>query len=127
MVTMVAAGGALAGCADATNASVTDRAAHFYSAIAAGDGPGACADLAPEARTALVDQEGEPCEQAILTQDLREPSGGASARTYGSMAQVQYPGETVFLSRFADGWRVTAAGCPPVDGDEPHTCSVEVG
>ncbi|MDQ6525732.1 hypothetical protein RB608_19100 [Nocardioides sp. LHD-245] len=117
----------LAGCGMADDGSAADRASHFYAAVAAGDGATACADLAVDARETLAEQEGEPCPEAVLAQDLPAPSGAGTARTYGSMAQVQYRDETVFLSRFPDGWRVIAAGCPPVDGDQPHRCSVEVG
>lgn len=104
------------------------RAAHFYAAIAAEDGARACADLAPEARKSLELQEGSPCAEAILKQELPSVEGRGQARVYGSAAQVVHPGETAFLSRFAGGWRVTAAGCPPVTTrDRPHDCAIEVG
>ncbi|MCR1785281.1 hypothetical protein KVF89_22265 [Nocardioides carbamazepini] len=115
-----------AGCGS-TDSAAAERAAHFYDALAAGDGTTACADLAPEARSSLEQQDGVPCAQAILDQELAAPSGRAVTRTYGAMAQVDHPGETMFLSRFKEGWRVTAVGCAPAHGDRPHECLVEVG
>lgn len=46
---------------------------------------------------------------------------------YGTMAQVSTAQDTLFLSRYPDGWRIVAAGCRPGRDDEPYTCTVEVG
>ena len=45
----------------------------------------------------------------------------------GHSAQVRYSGDTVFLARFDDGWRVTAAGCRRVSTDPavPYDCAVD--
>ena len=43
------------------------------------------------------------------------------------MAQVAYTNEAAFLSRYGDEWLLTAVGCPPVSGDKPHDCAIEVG
>ena len=44
----------------------------------------------------------------------------------GHSAQVRYAQETVFLSLFDDGWRVTAAGCSRTSTDPsvPYDCTV---
>ena len=34
--------------------------------------------------------------------------------------------DTLFLARFDQGWRVTAAGCTP-HGDLPYDCTVKGG
>ncbi len=124
---VLVAGAVLVACAP-VESGPAHRAAHFYAAIEADDGAGACADLAPEARASLERREGASCAEAIVKQELPSVEGRGEARVYGSAAQVLHPGETAFLSRFADGWRVTAAGCPPVtDRDRPHDCAIEVG
>lgn len=124
---VLVAGAALSACAP-VESGPSARAAHFYAAIAASDGARACADLALEARASLERQEGAPCERAVVEQRLPAVTGAGDARVYGAAAQVVHRGETVFLSRFADGWRITAAGCPPVpDRDRPHVCVIEVG
>lgn len=124
---VLVAGVVLSACAP-VESGPSARAAHFYAAVAASDGARACADLAPEARASVERQEGAPCAQAIVKQDLPSVAGRGEVRAYGSAAQVVHRGETVFLSRFADGWRITAAGCPPApDRDRPHVCVIEVG
>lgn len=117
---------ATTGCG-AVDDSVAARVDHFHAALAANDAAGACADLAEETRTALERQEGAPCEEAITRQRLPHSSAAGDVVVYGSMAQVRMDGETVFLSRFDDGWRVIAAGCAPTTGDRPHECALEVG
>lgn len=122
----VATMAALAGCGTADDGPA-DRAEHFHQALASGDAAGACEDLAEETRAALEQQEGKPCEEAITGQDLPHEEGESEVEVYGSMAQVRLGDETVFLSRYDDGWRVTAAGCGPTSGDKPHQCALEAG
>lgn len=114
----------LAGCG-ASDDPVADRVQHFHQALAKDDGGGACADLAEETRTTLERQESKPCAEAIASQQLPQGRGNGEVVVYGSMAQVRYDDETVFLSRFAEGWRVVAAGCKPTSGDQPHECALE--
>ena len=126
MLAVAAAVAALAGCG-ASDDAAAERARHFYASLAAGDGAKACADLAPEARSSLEQQEEKPCEKAILDQDLPTPPSHESAKVYGSMAQVAVGTETAFLSRYDDGWRLTAVGCTPTRPGEPYDCAIEVG
>jgi hypothetical protein len=118
---------ATAGCAAQSGDPAVDRAHHFYSAVAHMDGASACADLAPEARKALEQQEQMPCADAILKQDLPQMVGTGEVQVFGSMAQIAYPEETAFLSRYGDRWLLTAVGCRPVTGDKPHDCAIEMG
>jgi hypothetical protein len=127
MAVLVALGLAASGCAGQSGDPAADRARHFYDALDAKDAAAACADLASEARKALEQQEGKPCDAVILDQPIPATSGSGDAETYGSMAQVRYRGETAFLSRYGDDWLLIAAGCPPVSGDRPHDCAIEVG
>jgi hypothetical protein len=48
----------------------------------------------------------------------------SSVAVYGLQAEVILSGDTVFLSRFEDGWRVIAAGCTPQEG-KPFDCLVK--
>ena len=45
-------------------------------------------------------------------------------KVYGKDAVAYLERDTVFLARFDDGWRVTAAGCTPNSG-RPYDCDVE--
>lgn len=59
----------------------------------------------------------------------REPgspgSGEPRVDVYGRDAMVRWGGATLFLARFDDGWRVTAAGCEPRGKDLPYDCTIE--
>lgn len=127
MAAVLLSGVAVSGCAGQSGDPAIDRARHFYAAIANEDPAAACADLAPEARKTLERQEGRACDDAILDQNLPGSIGDGDVEVYGSMAQVSYARETAFLSRYGDEWLLTAVGCPPVSGDTPHECAIEVG
>lgn len=43
---------------------------------------------------------------------------------FGTMAQVRYPEDTVFLARFRSGWRVMAAACSP-QAHDPYDCRIK--
>ncbi|MDO9496398.1 MAG: hypothetical protein Q7J48_11905 [Nocardioides sp.] len=87
------------------------KASSLRGAIARDDGAAACAVLSARTLSELEQSSDKPCAQAILEETL--PTGGAvsQVRVFGSMAQVRYDDETVFLSRYGGGWRVSAAGC----------------
>jgi hypothetical protein len=42
---------------------------------------------------------------------------------WSNQARVRAGTDTVFLTRWGDGWRVTAAGCEPRD-DGPYDCDI---
>lgn len=108
----------VAGCASAQNDPATATAQRFLSAAGQGQGAQACGLLAPEAARSLDD-----CEKEIVSMGLR---AGAirGAEVWGDEAQVRLDGDTLFLHRFPDGWRVRAAGCRPRQ-DMPYECEVE--
>ena len=54
---------------------------------------------------------------------LPDPGAVQRVEVWGDTAQVHLAGDTVFLLRFPDGWRVSAAGCTP-RGDAPYRCEV---
>ena len=65
--------------------------------------------------------------QALPEADLPPQSERGTVSVAGHSAQVRYARETVFLSLFDDGWRVTAAGCSRTSSDQavPYDCTVE--
>jgi hypothetical protein len=115
----------LGGCSGLGNAeSGNARAAAQEFVQAARADPGAACDLlAPRTLQELEDAEG-PCEQALPQQGVGSPSDPVTVEVYGKDAIVHLGDATVFLARFAEGWRVTAAACSPVP-DRPYDCSVE--
>ncbi|HUP98828.1 MAG TPA: hypothetical protein VM093_00035 [Aeromicrobium sp.] len=115
----------LSGCGS-SGAAPAQRADEFYAAVAHNDAAAACASLASSARSTLEQEEKKPCRDTILEQDLPRVSGAASgtAKVYGSLAQVTFANESVFLSRYSNGWRVTAAGCTPSPQDRPYECTI---
>jgi hypothetical protein len=120
---------ALTGCA-----SVGDRegaaaavATRLLTAVDGKDGATACAVLAPETASEVEQSDqGKPCAQAILDEDLPKPSAVTGTAVYGQWAQVRLADDTVFLAMFPGGWRVVAAGCKP-RSSRPYDCQVQGG
>ena len=81
--------------------------------MADGDGAAACALLAPTTRSELEQSTGKECAVAILEEAPDAGGDGGDVQVFGVMAQVRWDGDTVFLTRMPDGWRVLAAGCVP--------------
>jgi hypothetical protein len=96
----------------------------FYAAIDSSDWSTGCALLAPRTRSDLVASAGTPCGSALADEDLSDPGAVVRVQRFGTMAQVRLTDDTVFASRFADGWKVTAAGCAPVPG-HPYDCRLQ--
>ncbi|HEX4816149.1 MAG TPA: hypothetical protein VFV66_25675 [Nonomuraea sp.] len=118
----LAALAAVSGCAVDT-ASPARAAERFHAALAAHREEAACGMLSRKTAEKLPDP-GQSCAGAL--RELRlGPGGTATAVTvWGEEAQVRLAGDTLFLHRFSDGWRVRAAGCEPVR-DLPYECEVE--
>ncbi|MEX0168278.1 hypothetical protein MRBLMG1_000819 [Streptomyces sp. LMG1-1-1.1] len=121
---MTAALAALSACGapQARQDGATTAGRAFEVALAAGDFRTACELLAPGSREQLVEDERKPCERALPSQGLPRGGGVRSVDVYGRQALLRFSGETLFLSEFDEGWRVTAAGCVPEPGDEPYDC-----
>ena len=118
---------ATSGCGgDGETEGPRSTAKAFERAVESDDGAAACDLLAPKTRDELEQSAGTPCAEAILAEDL--PAAGASTESsaYGSMAQVRFTGDTLFLAEFPDGWRVLAAGCAPKP-KAPYDCVVQGG
>ena len=84
----------------------------------------ACDLLAPETLKELEDSEG-PCDTSLPEQVRSEPGSVRGAAVYGKDAIVHLGSDTVFLARYRDGWRVTAAGCSRPEADRPYDCKVK--
>jgi hypothetical protein len=116
---------ASAGCGSGDDRDQASAVAgQLYAAVRAGDGAQACAQLSPKTREALERDESKACPEAIEELDL---SGGelGAVSVYETDARVIFKGgDTVFLDRTPEGWRVSAAGCKP-KGELPAECEVE--
>jgi hypothetical protein len=118
---------ALAGCGTADRerdaAAVAER---FHAALESGDGQAACEELSEETASKLEQQEGEPCEEAILGLEL--PKGGTVTvrRVEERSAYTELSaGGADFLDEGPEGWEISAAGCRPTAPDQPYECVLE--
>ena len=101
-------------------------ALRLLSAVESKDGAAACAPLAPETLQEVESSAGQPCDKAILDEDLPSPGTVTGTDVYGQWAQGRLTDDTLFLGVFPGGWRVVAAGCTP-RGDKPYTCAIQGG
>jgi len=115
--------GALAGCgADPAAEAAATAQQRFTTALSTGDTAAACAALAPDAVEHLRAAHGRDCARELRGARV----GGGPVRevqVWGTQAQVRTTGDTVFLTRGPDGWRVIAAGCRS-RGELPYACAV---
>jgi hypothetical protein len=119
---ILAALAAVAGCA--VDPAPAGRAAErFHAALAAHQEEAACGMLTRKASEKLPDP-GQSCAEALRELNLGPGGAITSVSVWGDDAQVRLAGDTLFLHRFGDGWRVRAAGCEPVR-DLPYDCEVE--
>ena len=116
----------LGGCGADVERQEAAATADAFAADVAADPAAACALLAPRTLES-VEQDGRRCVQALPEADLPGPGERGTVSVAGHSAQVRYAQETVFLSLFDDGWRVTAAGCARTSTDPsvPYECTVE--
>lgn len=117
----------LSGCAGAQEADVTQVADRFYEAVERGDGAAACALLAPETKAELETTEQALCAEAILEQSVPATERRVEAQVFGTMAQLRYDTDTVFLADFPDGWKVMAAVCTAAGPEKRYGCDVKGG
>ena len=112
----------LSGCGDLSSDDVA-RAARAFAA--AGDDPAArCSLLTENTRSALVENEGASCEDALP--NLPVGSGDLlSVEVWGTEGQAKLSDDTLFLTNTSDGWRVTAAACRSQGSEQPYQCRVE--
>jgi len=100
---------ATAGCTG-PGADEAGRAAVSFEQLVSVDGGLACDLLSGHTREAVEKAAKKPCADALGDEDLPGASSVQSVQVYGHDAQVLLDGDVVFLARFAEGWKVTAAG-----------------
>ena len=114
------------GCGAADRADDATAVAHvFQSALDAKDGQKACAQLSDQTASSLEQDEGRPCEDAILDVDLPTATAVPRARVYVTSAAVELDGGALFLDESPGGWQISAAGCKPTEPDMPFDCELE--
>ena len=101
-------------------------AQRFTHAVSSGNHAQACSLLAPQTKAQLEQAAGKPCAVALAEENLPAADAFEDSATFGTMAQVRFAGDTVFLAKFAQGWKVFAAGCSPAPG-QPYDCRVQGG
>ena len=100
---------------------VTSTAQRFADAVRRHDGRTACALLSERALSSV--EVTSPCAETLPALDVRiGPPGTASV--WGDRAQVGAAPDTLFLVRYAGGWRITGAGCRSRGADVPYECEI---
>jgi hypothetical protein len=111
------------GCSQAQDeASIETTSRAFFDAVTAEDGTRACTLLTPRARDGL-ETGGARCDEEITKLPLEGGKAGP-AEIWGEQARIRMGADTVFLTRWASSWKITAAGCERRAG-EPYDCDVE--
>jgi hypothetical protein len=123
-IAVLALGVSLSACGGSQDAAVSEVAEGFYAAVEDGDGAAACALLVPATRDELEQSSGQECAAAILEEVPLAHGDGGIVEVYDTMAQVRWDGDTAFLARLPDGWRVLAVACTPRDVG-PYDCRVK--
>jgi len=104
------------------------QAATAFEQLAMDTPDQACDLLAGHTREAVEKSAKKSCAEALPDLDLPSASTMQSVQVYGHDAQVRLADDVVFLARFPEGWKVTAAGCKPGSVvDEPYDCDVSGG
>ena len=125
LLAALAAGGCAPDADSDTARTVTTR---FLGAVGSGDGELACAQLSPNARAQLEKEEQRECREAVT--DLKvEPGSVTKVQVYALNAIVDLSsGESAFLEKGSQGWRLDAVGCQPQKGkpsDVPYDCQLQ--
>ncbi len=111
----------LCGCAGASRGNVEQAAQSFIEATASGNAAQACDRISPEAVRMLERTAKARCAQALRGLQLPGSSAVHGADVFGGNARVITDADTLFLSEYDDGWRVTAAGCQDLE-ESPYAC-----
>jgi hypothetical protein len=113
----------LTGCAASASPAET-VATRFTVAVSGSQWSRACHLLTPRTRSELEKSAGSTCSKALAEEKLPHAGAVRSSARFGTMAQVRFRGDTVFVARFGEAWRVSAAGCRRVSG-HPYDCTLE--
>jgi hypothetical protein len=121
---LVACTVATTSCGAVEDAGPRATAQRFADAVSRSDYTQACSVLASTTRSELEKSAGVPCPSALEAQDLQPVGALTTSAVFGTMAQVRFTDDTVFVAKFARGWRVLASGCAPVPGG-PYDCQLK--
>jgi hypothetical protein len=104
------------------------QVADSFERLAPDDASQACDLLAPRTREEVEKAAKKTCAEALPDEDLPDPSPLTSVDVFGHDAIARFGNDTVFLARFPEGWRITAAGCQAGPSDaKPYDCDVSGG
>ena len=104
------------------------QVAESWEQLNGGDAAQACDLLSPRTRIEIEKSTEKKCAEALDDEDLPDASALTGVDVFGHDAIVRFANDTVFLARFPEGWRVTAAGCRPGPSDDrPYDCDVTGG
>ncbi|MFK4070152.1 hypothetical protein [Streptomyces sp. NPDC029674] len=120
--TLSGCGGGIEAREDGAARAVT----RFETSLRASDAARGCAALAPGTRDELEQSAELPCARALPDAGLPTAAGVRHVDVYGRQARVVTDGDTLFLSSFPDGWKVTAAGCTERP-EKPYQCLIKGG
>jgi hypothetical protein len=124
LAALLVAAGLAAGCgAQPGQDAVTRTANQWLAAARTKDATALCRLLTPAAAESAATGH-ETCTQAVGQLDLPGRGPVGVVQVWSDQAQVRTRGDTLFLTRLSDGWRVNAAGCQE-QGDKPYDCDVE--
>jgi hypothetical protein len=98
----------------------------FTAAVSASEWDRACSLLAPETTAELEKSAGKGCPAALAEESPPEPGPLVGWSAFGTMTQLRFEEDTMFVARFRSGWRVVALECAPVPG-HPYDCGIEGG
>ncbi|MFF8653142.1 hypothetical protein [Streptomyces huasconensis] len=120
--------GASAGCGntDGREDAAARAASRFAASLRAKDAVRGCAALAPGTRDELEHSSELPCARALPEAGLPLAHQLRGVDVYGRQARVVTDRDTLFLSSFPGGWKVTAAGCTPRP-EKPYQCRIKGG
>jgi hypothetical protein len=107
-------------------AAASQAVVRFEESVRRSDGTRACAALAPQTRQELQQSAKRPCAEALFEEQLSPAGAVRGVQVYGRQARVNLAGDTLFLSVFPSGWKITAAGCVPRLG-RPYQCQIKGG
>ncbi len=117
--------GALTGCGvDAREDAAVEAASRFEASLRATDTAKGCAALAPGTRDELEQSTDKSCVRALPEAGLPLAGEVRAVDVYGRQARVVTDQDTLFLSSFPGGWKVTAAGCT-ARPEKPYQCLIK--
>ncbi|MEV0253946.1 hypothetical protein AB0H82_06655 [Streptomyces sp. NPDC050732] len=118
----------LSGCGDvgAREDGAARAVTRFEAGLRASDAARGCGALAPGTRDELEQSADLPCARALPDAGLPTAAEVRHVDVYGRQARVVTDRDTLFLSSFPDGWKVTAAGCTERP-EKPYQCLIKGG